>query len=148
MLDNIPSKDLGAKFEFRIPGPWRVLECGSTGRASHCLPGPPQLTACFLFASHPVAVCTHIASLLVHIHNSSTPSPKLLCSSAMPGLRVVHAAKGLLKWRDWGGGVAIWAKNLGIPGTSHGVKKGRWGPLSEGHPGLQTTYLIRGAWTE
>ena len=112
---------------------WRVLECGSTERASHCLPGPSAYSLFPLcFSSQAVScmmggLCTHVASpsspyikLLHSIPQTYAPQPCL-------GLRVVHAAKGLLKMERLGGGVAIWAKNLGVPGTSHGVKKGRWG---------------------
>ena len=136
MLDNIPLKrPRGLNFNSEFLDSLRVLECGSTGKASPCLPRPPAYSLsplCFSSQAvshmmggsftHTLAPCSSPYMQLLHsIPQTSAPRPCL-------GLRVVHAARALLKMERLGERVAIWAGNLGIPGkNSPVVQTERWG---------------------
>lgn len=154
MLDNIPLKRPGGlNLNSEFLDSLRVLECGSTGKASPCLPRPPAYSLFPLcFSSQAVSrmmggSCTHIAphsspymQLLHSIPQTSAPRPCL-------ELRVVHAARGLLKMERLGGGGGHLSKEFGDPRKKFTCSPDRKVGALCGHILLasQTPHLIRGA---
>ena len=102
MLDNIPLKRPGGlNLNSEFLDSLRVLECGSTGRASPCLPGPPAHSLFPLcFSSQAVSCvmggsCTHVAHPhLQSIYASPPLHPPNLRSSAVPGTQGYAYSQG------------------------------------------------------
>ena len=155
MLDNIPLKrPRGLNFNSEFLDSLRVLECGSTGKASPCLPRPPAYSLsplCFSSQAvshmmgdsftHTLAPCSSPYMQLLHsIPQTSAPRPCL-------GLRVVHAAGGLLKMETLGGGGGHLSTSFGDPRKKFTCSPDRKVGALCGHIPLasQTPHLIRGA---
>ena len=156
MLDNIPLKRPGGlNLNSEFLDPLRVPECGSTGKASPCLPRPPAYSLFPLcFSSQAVSrmmggSCRHIApcsspymQLLHSIPQTSAPRPCL-------GLRVVHAAGGLLKMERLGGGGGHLSRAFGDPRKKiHLYSRQKGGGSMWAHPlGLPNSSSDKGGLT-